>query len=188
LLYLEIIALSVALAADAFAVGATVGITHFSRRQIFRLSFHFGLFQSLFALCGALAGLLFLRLVENYDHWIVCIVLAGLGMHMIYGALYGKDKYLGNLDLTRGVPMIGLSTAVSIDALGAGIGLPAVGAPIAVSVLIIGLVTLGATLLAMVLARRISSRVGKYCEIGAGLVLIGLGIWAPISDIVLVNC
>jgi putative Mn2+ efflux pump MntP len=187
LLYLEIIALAVALAADAFAVGASVGVSHFRPRQIFRLSFHFGLFQALFALCGALTGLFFFQFIEVYDHWIVFAVLTGLGAHMIYRVLFGKDEGLKNLDLTRGVPMIGLSTAVSIDALGAGIGLPAMGAPIATSVVIIGLVTVGATLLAMVMAQKIAGRIGKYCEIGAGLVLIGLGIWAPVSHIGFVN-
>jgi manganese efflux pump family protein len=187
LLYFEIIALAFALAADAFAVGASVGVSHFRPRQIFRLSFHFGLFQGLFALCGAIAGTLFLPLVESYDHWIVFMVLAGLGGHMIYGALRGKSDHPLDLDLTRGVSMIGLSTAVSIDALGAGVGLPAVGAPIVISVVIIGLVTVGATLLAMVMAQKIADRIGKYCEIGAGLALIGLGIWAPVSHIGLVN-
>ena len=187
MLYIEIIALAFALAADAFAVGATVGILHGRPRQIFRLSFHFGLFQALFALCGALAGQFYFRFIGAYDHWIVFIVLAGLGIRMIYRALFGKVEGLRSIDLTRGVSMVGLSTAVSIDALGAGIGLPALGAPITISVVIIGLVSLAATLSAMIMAQRIAGRIGRFSEIGAGCILIGLGIWALTRHVCPVN-
>lgn len=44
--------LLLALALDAFAVGASVTLMHRSARQVFRLSFHFGLFQGLFAGLG----------------------------------------------------------------------------------------------------------------------------------------
>jgi manganese efflux pump family protein len=183
ILFLQIFALSIALAADAFTVAATVGLTHREPRQLFRMSFHFGLFQSLFSLAGAVAGSVFLGWVESYDHWIVCGVLAGLGLRMIYAAYHESSHNVEKLDLTKGLQMVGLSVAVSIDALGAGIGLPATGAPLFRSVFLIGIVTAGATLIAMLLAHHIKGWIGKYAEVGAGLVLIGLGVWAPLTHL-----
>ena len=54
--FLEILILALALSADAFSIGAAVGLRHPGARQMFRLSFHFGLFQSLMSLAGALVG------------------------------------------------------------------------------------------------------------------------------------
>jgi len=42
---LEILLLALALSADAFSVGAALGLKHRSPRQTFRLAFHFGLFS-----------------------------------------------------------------------------------------------------------------------------------------------
>jgi putative Mn2+ efflux pump MntP len=171
----EIVVLAIALAVDAFSVGAAVGLRHRKPRQIFRLSFHFGLFQALFPLLGALAGEALVSRVANWDHWIVFAVLAVLGARMIYGALYDDEKEHGELDLTRGVSLIGLSTAVSIDAAAAGITLAITQAPIALSVTIIGVVAAAATAIAMIGAHRFSDKLGKRAEVVAGAVLIVLG-------------
>ena len=61
----EIIILALALAADAFSVGAAIGITHRKFRQIFRLSFYFGLFQALMPLLGVLLGTYFCNEYKN---------------------------------------------------------------------------------------------------------------------------
>ena len=52
----ETVILALALAIDSFAVGAAVGLRHREPMQIFRLSFHFGLFQALLPLIGAVTG------------------------------------------------------------------------------------------------------------------------------------
>jgi putative Mn2+ efflux pump MntP len=174
---LEILILSLALSADAFTVATSIGVRHRSARQIFRLAFHFGLFQSLLALAGALAGTLFVSLMSNFDHWIAFALLALIGLHMIYAAIKHTPEEYANVDLTRGFSLVGLSLAVSIDALAAGVGIPAAGGSFWLAVVMIGLTAAAATLLAMLVAGRIADRVGKGLEIAAGLVLIGLGVW-----------
>ncbi len=173
---LPIFILACALAADAFSVGASVGLSHREPRQIFRLSFHFGLFQSLLSLSGALVGGALLYFVEKIDHWVAFILLAVVGSIMIYKSITGDEEAENPIDLTRGVKLIGLSVAVSIDAFAAGIGIPAMQAPIVISVIIIGLVSAIATLIAMLLADHVRKWVGKRIEIIAGIVLIILGL------------
>ncbi len=180
---LEVLALALALAADAFSVGAVVGLTHHSARQVFRLAYHFGLFQSLFTLVGALIGTLLLSFIQAWDHWIVFSVLALLGVRMITGVFESKDGGKKMSDLTRGLPLIGLSLAVSIDALGAGIGLPAAKAPLVWSVVMIGVVTSLATFVAMLLAEKIRARAGRKIEVFAGIALILLGVRFLLADI-----
>jgi len=79
------------------------------------------------------------------------------------------------VDLTRGWSLVGLSVATSIDALAAGIGLAMSGAPIALSVTIIGLVAAAATAFAMLAAGTLLRGLGKKAEVGAGVVLIAIG-------------
>jgi len=43
----EILRLALALAADAFSVGAALGLRYRRPREVFRVAFHFGLFQAL---------------------------------------------------------------------------------------------------------------------------------------------
>ncbi len=174
--YFEIVLLGIALAADSFTVGATVGLKHRKARQIFRLSFHFGLFQGLMPLIGAFAGIFLLSFMEAWDHWIVFGILSFLGIRMILGAFKDEDEKHKNIDLTKGTSLVGLSTAVSIDALAAGIGLAVVNAPIGISVTIIGLVSAIATVVAMIAANFAGRWVGKKGEAIAGVVLIGLGL------------
>ena len=182
----EIFLLALALSADAFSVGAAVGLRHNRFRQIFRLSFHFGLFQALMPLVGVLLGTLLLELVKTWDHWIASLILVALGVKMAVTALRGGEERAKDFDLTRGKSLIALSLAVSIDALAAGIGLPAANAPIATSIAIIGAVAMLATAAAMMMAEFIGRRFGKWSEVIAGVVLVLLGVkilWEHIAGL-----
>jgi manganese efflux pump family protein len=174
--YIEILLLALALSADAFSVGAALGVRHGGRRQVFRLAFHFGLFQALLPLIGALCGTVLLRWASGADHWIAFGLLLLLGLRMIHAAGQGQDGAAQAQDLTRGLSLVGFSLAVSIDALAAGITLPATGAPIALAVTTFGIVTGLATFVAMRLAASLAARIGHRIEIVAGCVLILLGL------------
>jgi putative Mn2+ efflux pump MntP len=173
--YVEIVLLALALSADAFSVGAALGLRYQSARQVFRVAFHFGLFQALLPLVGAVLGRVLLVWVEEAAHWVACALLVFLGLRMIHAGLK-QEPSAPTVDLTRGWHLVGFSLAVSIDALAAGITLPAAGAPIVPSVVTFGVITCLATVIAMRLAASISARVGGRVEVIAGLVLIGLGL------------
>jgi putative Mn2+ efflux pump MntP len=172
----EIVLLSLALAADAFSVGAVLGLRHRRPREVFRVAFHFGFFQALLPLLGALLGGALLTYVESVDHWVAFGLLALVGGHMVWAGLRGDAEERLAVDLTRGWRLVGLSLAVSIDALAAGITLPAAGTPVGLAVTTFGVVAGLATMAAMRLAGHIARRVGSRVEVVAGLVLIGLGV------------
>ena len=173
---LKIMLLSLALAADAFSVGAAVGLKHTAPRQVFRLSWHFGLFQALFAGLGVVAGSVFVRYIAAWDHWVAFGLLVFIGGKMIVESVRGGGDEEDAGDATRGLSLVGLSAAVSIDAFGAGLVLAAVGAPLALSIACIGLTSLAATAAAMTLSGRIAARAGRWIEPAAGAVLIALGV------------
>ena len=83
--YWEIILIAVGLAMDCFAVSLCLGTSGRAngRRPIFRVVFHFGLFQGLMAFLGWLAGTTILSLISRFDHWLVFGLLAFVGVRMI---------------------------------------------------------------------------------------------------------
>ncbi|MBU1880496.1 manganese efflux pump MntP family protein, partial [bacterium] len=73
---LEILAVAIALGCDAFSVAIGVGTLGLTKRRIFRLSFHFGLFQFFMPLIGLLIGEITASLVGQASHWVAAGLLA----------------------------------------------------------------------------------------------------------------
>jgi putative Mn2+ efflux pump MntP len=173
--FTETLLLALALAVDAFTVGAAVGIRHRKPRQVFRLAFHFGLFQALMPLIGAFSGRGLRALTEAFSHWIAFGLLAWVSIRMIREAIRGTDESYDR-DLTRGLSLVTLSVAVSIDALAVGFTFGLTGESFVVPVVIIGVVASLATLVGMLLAGRIGPQLGRAGGIVAALVLLAIGI------------
>lgn len=174
---IEIFILALALAADAFGVGTSIGLSHRQPRQIFRLSWHFGLFQALMPALGALAGTFLRELVQTGAPFVAAAVLTIIGIKMLWDADREKSQD-ERLDPTRGWTMIMLSIAVSIDAFAAGIGLAMLQAPLVLACVIIGLVAFAATLVAMLNSSLLKRAFGKWAERIGGIVLLALAVRA----------
>jgi putative Mn2+ efflux pump MntP len=169
--------LAFALAMDAFAVALGTGaiLARLTGRHLFRLGFHFGLFQALMPVIGWLAGQTVMRWVEAWDHWIAFGLLALIGCRMIHEAC-GSEEKSAERDPTRGLSLVMLSIATSIDALAVGFSLSILGVSIWFPALVIGLVAGALTVAGMLVGGRIGSRWGSRVEIIGGLVLISIGI------------
>lgn len=175
----SLFALAVALAMDAFAVALVTGLALRPLRlaQLVRMSLCFGLFQALMPILGWSLGKAVYRSIATYDHWIAFVLLAFVGGKMLVEALYKKGENQPTAtDGTRGISLLILAIATSIDALAVGLSLSMLGVSIAFPALVIGLVCIGFTAAGMVLGRRIGALWGPRVEIFGGLVLIGIGI------------
>lgn len=178
--FLNIFAIAIALAMDAFAVSIATGLSlkTVSFRQTFRLSWHFGLFQALMPIIGWSAGYLVRNYIEQYDHWVAFGLLAFVGGHMLKEAFGTENEKTKRKDPTRGLTMVMLSVAVSIDALAVGLSLAVLNVTIFFPALIIGIVALVTTVFGLHLGKKISefSQLQMYAELVGGVVLIGIGI------------
>lgn len=174
--WLTILGLAMALAMDAFAVALGVGISisPLTGRHLFRLGFHFGLFQALMPILGWLAGMTIQRWITSYDHWIAFALLIFVGGKMLYEAFHDFEKKDGT-DPTRGVTLIILSVATSIDALAVGLSLAMLNISVWGPALIIGLVAGVLTVVGLLLGRRCGKAWGKRVEIFGGVVLCAIG-------------
>ncbi len=172
------LAIAFALAADAFAVSVAVGLTlpQLTRRRVFRLAFHFGLFQALMPAIGWAGGQALHARIAAVDHWIAFGLLALVGGRMIWSAARRDGGEPATGDPTRGWQLVLLSVATSIDALAVGFSLAMVGSPILKPALVIGVVAAAATAVGMALGRRIGSSWGRRVEFAGGGVLIWIGV------------
>lgn len=173
---LTLFGIALALAMDAFAVALGAGVTlqRLTGRHIFRLSFHFGLFQALMPVIGWLAGLTLVQWIAAWDHWIAFGLLSFVGGRMILESFQIEKP--ATKDPTRGLTMVILSIATSIDALAVGFSLSLLGVSIWLPAIVIGLVAGALTIIGMLLGGRIGGRWGSRVEIFGGLVLILIGL------------
>ena len=172
----SILLLSLALAADAFSVSMVSGLVCRGARSTFRLAFHFGLFQAFMPVLGGLSGSVLHGQVAAHAQWIAFAVLAAIGLRMIVGSLRNKDAEASRRDPSRGLMMVSLSVATSIDAFGAGVGLAMTETSLLWACLTIGVVTASLSAVGVRIGRLVGPKVGPWSERVGGLVLVGLAI------------
>jgi manganese efflux pump family protein len=175
--WFSLLALACALAMDAFAVAIVTGLTlnQLTRRHVFRLAFHFGLFQALMPIIGWAAGKAVYRYISEFDHWVAFGLLAFVGGRMFWGAMHKDADIEPDNDPTSGWALVILSVATSLDALAVGLSLAMVGSTIIVPAIVIGIVAAAFTITGMLLGQQIGSLWGKRIEALGGIILILIG-------------
>ncbi len=169
--------LSISLALDAFAVSLASGFSHpgFTGSDALKMALFFGGFQAGMPILGWYGGTHIQQLIAPWDHWVAFSLLALIGGHMIYHALFDQAE-TPRLNPFNLKVLTGLAIATSIDALIVGVSLALVGIPILTPVLVIGSVTFLFSFAGVFLGRQTGHLLGSKFEIGGGIMLIGLGL------------
>jgi len=176
--FVVLFVMAVALAMDCFAVSLAIALAvgKPSKQQTFRLALNFGSYQFFMPVVGWLAGRGLLEYIQGFDHWVAFGLLAFIGGKMIYeSTVIGRDREDGS-DPTRGLSIIMLSLATSIDALGVGVSLGVLGVEIMYPAMVIGSVSFVLTCVGMKTGPIAGRLFGKWVEAAGGLVLILIGI------------
>jgi putative Mn2+ efflux pump MntP len=177
----SLLLLAVALAADAFAVAIAQGAASGAHRwrTALTVGLAFGVAQAIAPLTGWSLGVAFASSIESFDHWIAFGLLLVIGLKMMWeGARADRPREPGDPDsrsTAGGWTLFMLAIATSIDAAAAGATLPTLGAPIIVSVLLIGHVTFFLSFAGVLLGRMGSRALGSNAGIIGGLILIVIG-------------
>ncbi len=165
------------LAMDAFAVATVVaaGLNRITFRHIFRLAWHFGLFQAMMPVIGWFGGAAVSSLFTSFAYWVAAGLLAFIGIRMIWESFEHEQKGK-SFDPTRGWSLVGLSVATSIDALAVGISVGLMKISIWIPALVIGLITMVLTSFGAWLGRTGGMIFGPWAERIGGVILILIGI------------
>ncbi|NOZ12539.1 MAG: manganese efflux pump [Acidobacteria bacterium] len=175
--FLTLLAISLSLAMDALAVSVSTAVFlgDVSRRQAFRIYFHFGLFQAIYPVIGWLAGRSVSTHLLGWNKIIAFILLLGVGFKMIWDAVNESEKTTRK-DPTRGIVLLALSTSVSIDALAVGVSFSLIGMTIIFPAIVIGIVTGIISFVGIQFGKNLGQRFGQKASVIGGLVLIGIAI------------
>jgi putative Mn2+ efflux pump MntP len=179
------IALGLAMDAFAVSIAVSVGLGGTSKRQTFRLAWHFGLFQALMPIIGWLAGNSIRELIERWDHWLAFGLLVVVGGRMILDAIRADAEDRRTSDPTRGWRLVVLSVATSIDALAVGLSFAALGVEVWFPSAIIGITACIMSLVGALGGRALGMRFGSKMAVVGGLILIAIGFWIVIEHVVL---
>ncbi len=182
--FIEVLVIALALSLDSAAVALAAsgsGLIQ-GQRATFRLSFHFGLFQFLMPVLGWALGATIEPSIAAFDHWVAFILLAFVGARMVKAALTRtSENQMG--DPSHGVVLIMLAIATSIDAMAVGLSIAMVRMTVWYPSVMIGAVTAGMTILAVLLGNRLGASMAKRAQFAGGIVLFLIGMRIVISHL-----
>lgn len=183
---LELFLVALALSFDAFAVSVAAASTGWvdGPRPTFRLSFHFGLFQFMMPILGWAAGARLEPYIAPVDHWIAFTILCVIGIRMIRPPRAGGSGEKDRSDPSRGLMLVTLATATSIDALAVGLSLGVLGIDVWIPSVTIGVVTACVSLVGTFLGARLRQGFGRRAEQVGGLILIAIAVRIVLSHTV----
>ena len=179
---------------DAMSVSAAIGVKWNGPRQKFRLGWHFGLFQFLMPCAGFAVGKPVASVLSTYGKYAAAALVFGLGVKMLWevwrshpGSVAQKvddaeERLLHKMgrDPTRGLSLLAISVATSLDALVVGFSLGIrsdmgyTWSHLLYDATIIGLIAALMSLLGIGLGQRAGQILGRPAEIAAALVLMAL--------------
>ncbi len=178
--FASILLLALGLAMDATAVAAARGLAapRILPRHVATVALFFGGFQALMPLVGWIIGAGVGRRFAAWSAWIAFALLVFLGVRMLREARAADDP---EADAVTGDPfawrvMLALAVATSLDALAAGVTLPMLHAPLALSLVTIGVTTAVLSAVGLFAGRRFGALLGRRLDAAGGLVLVGLGV------------
>lgn len=179
---LTLLLVAASVGADNFAAAIAIGLAGVDRHVRLRIAVVFGLFEAGMPVIGLVVGHSLSSSLGSRAH------LVGGGLLMLVGLQMAVRAWRADHDASpalAGAPLarlIVLGAALSIDNLVIGFGLGAHDTPLLLSVIVIGAVSVGLSLLGLELGSRLGTEVGQFSELlGAGvLIAVGAAIFSHV--------
>ena len=172
---LTIMMLAFALGFDAFSLGIGIGLRGVRYRHMFSFSFVVALFHMLLPIGGMLTGKMMSELFGEMATVVAGVLLAFLGINMIYNAFKEEKQSILNISSFWGMLLVGLS--VSIDSFSVGITLGMMISNVWLTILIFGFCGGMMSLLGLGLGKKVKQSLGEYGEALGGVVLVVFGVY-----------
>ena len=172
-----ILAIALGLSFDTFAVSLSYGVIRNSIlfRQAVWVAIVLALFQGGLTVAGFFLGSIISNALRATDHWFALVLLSFLGIKMIVEGLK-KTKNDGTKDFSSTVVLLTIALGTSIDAFAVGISFALLDVMIWKAGILIGVVTLLASMTAIRIGKSAGERLGNKVEIIGGLILIAIGL------------
>ena len=178
MVYILLIALSLAL--DAFAVSVSCGLSAKGNgfKNALLMGCYFGAFQFAMPFIGWTLGSSVAQYISAISPWVSFALLGFIGGRMVYDGIKGEKDSQDGSRLTLGV-LIAQGVATSIDALAVGVSFAAVfKSPmtmLAAAGIIAGL-TFSLSFIGVYIGKKSGDFLNSKAQIVGGLILIGIGV------------
>jgi len=174
---ITILLIAFGLSFDTFAVSVSSGLIlrKINFFNAMKIALVLALFQGLMPMIGWFIGSGVKKYMMAYDHWIAFILLAALGIKMIYES-FRNNKDSQSLNPMRFAVMFSMAIATSIDALIVGLSFAFFEVNIFITAFLIGLVTFIVSMLGILFGKKAGAHLGQRMEIVGGLILIAIGL------------
>lgn len=169
----QLLLLSLALSADAFAVSMCRAK---GRRSALVLASAFGFFQAVMPVIGWHAGSALRSVLSRVAPWAAFLILFLVGGRMVWNAV--RDRKNKTCETTGKALILSLAFATSLDAFAAGISISLIGSGIWLPAAVIGSVTFLVCLAGAGIGCVAGTKLGWHLEAAAGLVIMALGVKA----------
>ena len=121
--------------------------------------------------------------IADYDHWVAFGLLAIVSGRMFWESFRPEHSQDKEVDITKGILLITLSIATSIDALAVGLSFAFLEVNIAMASLTIGAVAFLVTTIGFLVGKRASKIIGKRAEALGGIILLAIALRILLSHI-----
>jgi len=177
------ILIAVALAMDAFSISITKGFTikNISKMETLWFGIFFGGFQALMPVLGWISGTQLEHFVSSIAPWIAFILLAAIGLKMIYESITSDEKDSDEENSAKKgkfsfKELTLLAIATSIDAFAVGVTFAILKTPILIPIILIGVITFVLSEIGVIIGTKVGHLFGDKFEIVGGVVLVILGV------------
>lgn len=170
---LKVFVVALSLGLDVFAVGIGVGMRGVSTGVKVRIGLAFAAAEVIMNLLGLLLGKIVGTLLGDLAGYIGFAALFGVGVYMVLEAI--REAEGETIDFSRGWGLFIGALSISLDSLGIGFSILYIGVPLVVTLIVIFVVSIGATTLGLTLGRILGRKVEERAELFAGIVLILTG-------------
>lgn len=187
---IALLLLALSMSTDAFSVAISKGTSLKNPRftEAFRMGVIFGTIEAITPIIGWLIGhsatsFIDASFIEAWDHWVAFVILAALGLHMLYEGLKPSDEMAEAPSRHSFLKLAITAFGTSIDAMAVGVSLAFVKVNILLAAGLIGLATTVMVTLGVMLGKVLGSLIGHRAEIFGGVMLIAIGAWILLSHL-----
>jgi manganese efflux pump family protein len=170
---LALVLVACSLAADNLAAALAIGVSGVDARLRLRVGLVFGVFEAGMPIVGLALGAQLAGTIGQAGRWLAAVMLIGVGIYELLSSVRDRETKVSNSSRIAALLLGGL--VLSIDNLVVGFALGSTHTSVLAGALVIGAVSVVASLAGLELGARIGARAGQRGEQLAGLMLIAIG-------------
>jgi manganese efflux pump family protein len=166
----KVFAVALAVGLDVLALSVGVGVTRLALGASFRVGAAFAISEIAMQLIGYELGASATQVLGEVANDVSLALLLLIGCLMIIKSF----EYLpeAHFDTAKGAGLLLASLSISLDSLGVGIALPALGIPLVPLLVMISITTIVFTLIGLAFGARLGERYERDAERAAGAMLV----------------